>query len=333
MNLKVSILGGGSWGTTVASLVAKNNPTTLWARDKETVDGINTFHRNEKYLAGFTLTESLKASTTMADALKDADVIVMAVPTQCCRAVLEEAKVSIRPWVPIISLSKGLEQGTRLRNTEIIASIMPGHPVGVLTGPNLAKEIMQGQAAATVLAMVDKRLAAPLQNVFSTGLFRVYTNDDVVGCEIAGALKNVIAIAAGMGDGAGAGDNTRAAVITRGLAELTRLGEVMGGKPQTFAGLAGMGDLIATCISPYSRNRSVGVELGKGKKIVDIIAEMNMVAEGVKTCGVVVELANIYGIEMPITQEVNKVLNHGGSVRDAFRGLLSSKTGQESEPG
>lgn len=333
MSLKVAILGGGSWGTTVASLVAKNCPTTLWARDSQTVSDINNFHRNEKYLAGFTLTESLKASESIAETLKDADVIITAVPTQVCRAVLEEAKPSVRPWVPIVSLSKGLEIGTRLRNTEIIESIFPGHPVGVLTGPNLAKEIMQGQAAAAVLAMVDKKIAHTLQQVFRTGLFRIYTNDDVVGCEIAGALKNVIAIAAGMGDGAGAGDNTRAAIITRGLAELTRLGEAMGGKHQTFAGLAGMGDLIATCISPYSRNRNVGMQLGQGKTIKEIIAEMNMVAEGVKTCSVVVELAEIYGIEMPITNEVNKVINHGSSAKDAFRGLLGSKTGSESDPG
>lgn len=333
MILKVAVLGGGSWGTTVASLVAKNCPTTLWARDQNSVDEINKFHKNDKYLTGFNLTESLKASASLSVTLNDADVVVCGIPTQVCRAVLEESKAYIRPWVPIITLSKGLEIGTRLRNSQIIESIFPGHPVGVLTGPNLAKEIMQGQAAAAVLAMVDKRIALTLQNVFSTGLFRVYTNSDVIGCEIAGALKNVIAIAAGMGDGAGAGDNTRAAVITRGLAELTRLGEKMGGKPATFAGLAGMGDLIATCISPYSRNRYVGTQLGVGKTIQEIISEMNMVAEGVKTCGVVVELAEIHGVAMPITQEVNKVLNLGGSVRDAFRGLLRSKIGAESDPG
>ncbi len=333
MALKIAVLGGGSWGTTVASLVAKNCPTILWARDQKTVNDINHFHRNEKYLAGFDLTESLKASSSLSDTLQDADVVVSAIPTQMSRAVLEETKPFIRPWIPIITLSKGLEIGTRLRNTQIIESIFPGHPVGVLTGPNLAKEIMQGQAAAAVLAMVDKRLAAPLQEVFRTGLFRVYTNDDVVGCEIAGALKNVIAIAVGMGDGAGAGDNTRAAVITRGLAELTRLGKAMGGKARTFAGLAGMGDLIATCISPLSRNRSVGVQLGLGRNIEEITTEMNMVAEGVKTCSVVVELAQVYGIEMPITQEVNKVINQNGSVKDAFRGLLRAKIGAESDPG
>jgi glycerol-3-phosphate dehydrogenase (NAD(P)+) len=333
MALKIAVLGGGSWGTTVASMVSKNCPTTLWARDMATVDDINNNHKNEKYLPDFKLSETLKASNSLAFAVQDADIIITGIPTQHCRAVFEEAKTNIRPWVPIISLSKGLELGTRLRNTQIIESILPGHPVGVLTGPNLAKEIMQGQAAAAVLAMVDKRIAVEIQTIFRNGLFRVYTNDDVIGCEIAGALKNVIAIAAGMGDGAGAGDNTRAAVITRGLAELTRLGVALGGKLATFAGLAGMGDLIATCISPYSRNRFVGTQLGLGKTIQEITAEMNMVAEGVKTCAVVVELAQIHNIQMPITAEVNKVLNHGSSVKEAFRGLLKSKTGDESDPG
>jgi glycerol-3-phosphate dehydrogenase (NAD(P)+) len=333
MTLKVGILGGGSWGTTVATLVAKNCPTTLWARDIETINDINKFHRNSKYLEGFTLTEALKGSNSLAETLKDADVIVVAVPTQGCRTVLEEAKQYIRPWVPIISLSKGLEQGTRLRVTEIITSIMPEHPVGVLSGPNLAKEIMQGQAAAAVIAMVDNRISTSLQRVFKTGLFRVYTNDDVIGCELAGALKNVIAIAAGMGDGAGAGDNTRASIITRGLAELTRLGVAMGGKPMTFAGLAGMGDLIATCISPFSRNRYVGTQLGIGRSINDITSEMKMVAEGVKTSSVVIELANLYGVEMPISAEVHKVVNLSGTVKEAFKGLLKSKIGSESDPG
>jgi glycerol-3-phosphate dehydrogenase (NAD(P)+) len=192
---------------------------------------------------------------------------------------------------------------------------------------------MAGQAAASVIAMVDDTIANALQKVFKTGLFRVYTNEDVVGCELGGALKNVIAIAVGMGDGAGAGDNTRAAVITRGLAELTRLGVAMGGKPATFAGLAGMGDLVATCISPLSRNRHVGIQLGKGRKLEAIIEEMSMVAEGVKTCSVVMELAAELGLEMPITSEVYKVVNGGNTVRDAFRGLLRMKMGSEADPG
>ena len=333
MALNVALLGGGSWGTTVASLVSKNNPTTLWARDVETVDSINKHHVNDKYLPGLLLNEDLKASHSLQNTLKNADVVVLGIPSQNCRAVLEDAKKYIRPWVPIVSLTKGLEQGTQMRMTEIIEDILPEHPVGVLTGPNLAKEILEGQAAAAVIAMVDQSIGQALQKVFRTGLFRVYTNDDVIGCELAGALKNVIAIAVGMGDGAGAGDNTRAAVITRGLSELTRLGIAMGGKPMTFAGLAGMGDLIATCTSPLSRNRYVGMQLGKGRSLQAIIAEMSMVAEGVKTCGVVSDLALKYNIEMPITDEVNKVINESCTAIDAFRGLLRTKTGSEAEPG
>ncbi len=333
MKLKVGLLGGGSWGTTVASLTAKNAPTKMWARNMETVDEINKFHRNEKYLPGAKLTKSLQATHSIKEAVQDADVIVMGIPSQSFRHVLEEAKPYIRPWIPIVSLSKGLERGTKMRMTEIIESIMPGHPAGVLTGPNLAREIIAGQAAASVIAMVDDTIAVALQKVFRTGLFRVYTNEDVVGCELGGSLKNVIAIAAGMGDGAGAGDNTRAAVITRGLAELTRLGVAMGGQPATFAGLAGMGDLVATCISTLSRNRHVGFQLGKGRSLDEIIEEMSMVAEGVKTCGVVRELSREYGVEMPITEEVYKVVNDGNSAAQAFRGLLRHKTGSEAEPG
>ena len=333
MKLKVGLLGGGSWGTTVASLTAQNVPTKMWARKSITVDEINKHHRNEKYLPGATLTESLQATTSIKEAIQDADVIVMGVPSQSFRHVLEDARPFIRPWVPIVSLAKGLELGTRMRMTEIIETVMPGHPAGVLTGPNLAREILAGQAAASVIAMVDDTIAVALQKVFRTGLFRVYTNGDVIGCELGGALKNIIAIAVGMGDGAGAGDNTRAAVITRGLAELTRLGVAMGGQPQTFSGLTGMGDLVATCISSLSRNRHVGFQLGQGRTLEDIIAEMSMVAEGVKTCGVVMDLAEHYNVEMQITTEVNKVIQDGSTVKDAFRGLLRQKSGSEADPG
>lgn len=333
MDLKIGLLGGGSWGTTVASMIARKRPVKMWARNQATVDDINNNHRNEKYLPGADLTPSLVATNSIEEAIHDADVLVMGVPSQSFRRVLEDAKPFIRPWIPIISLSKGLEQGTKMRMTEIIETVMPGHPAGVLTGPNLAREIMAGQAAASVIAMVDDAMANELKKVFSTGLFRVYTNVDVVGCELGGALKNVIAIAAGMGDGAGAGDNTRAAIITRGLAELTRLGVAMGGDPLTFAGLAGMGDLVATCSSTQSRNRTVGFHLGKGRTLKEIIDEMSMVAEGVKTCEVVRELAHQYNVEMPITEEMYKVINEGSTVRDAFRGLVGHESGAESEPG
>jgi len=245
------------------------------------------------------------------------------------RETARELAGFLRPWVPIVSLSKGLEQGTRLRMTEVLAAELPGHPCGVLTGPNLAKEILAGDAAATVIAMEDNAIAASLQEVFATSLFRVYTNNDVVGCEVAGALKNVIAIASGMADGLGTGDNTRAAVITRGLAELTRLGCVMGGQAQTFAGLAGMGDLIATCISTQSRNRYVGEQLGKGRPINEIIDEMHMVAEGVKTSKVVMELAEQHRVDLPIAAAVYGVVHDGQPATDAYRGLLGRTVASE----
>ncbi len=333
MKLKVGILGGGSWGTTVASIVAKNTEATIWARNPETVNEINEKHTNSKYLPNAKLTKSLKASNSIEETVKNADLLVMGVPAQSFRKVLQEAKSNIRPWIPIVSLAKGLEIGTKMRMTEVIEEEMPGHPAGVLTGPNLAKEIHFGKAAAAVIAMVDDTIAKELQPIFSSGLFRVYTNDDVIGCELGGALKNIMAIASGMGDGANAGDNTRAAVITRGLSELTRLGVAMGGKGRTFAGLAGMGDLVATCSSAKSRNHHVGFQLGQGKSLEQIIDEMNEVAEGVKTAKVVIELAKDYDVEMPISMEVYKVLYEGNSVNDAFKGLLKIEIGSEKEPG
>lgn len=332
-NLKVGLLGGGSWGTTVAALVARNAPITMWARNADTVKEINENHTNSRYLPEANLPTSLDATADIEQAVADRDVIIMGIPSQNFRSVLEEIKPYIRPWVPIISLSKGLELSTQKRMTEIIDEVCPAHPRGVLTGPNLAREIMAGSAAASVLAMKDQVIVKELQKLFHSGLFRVYTNHDVIGCELGGVLKNIIAIAAGMGDGQGAGDNTRSAVITRGLAEISRLGVAMGGETQTFAGLAGMGDLVATCTSPQSRNRSVGFELGQGRTIQEIIDSMFMVAEGVKSAPAVISLANEYGVEMPIAQEVFEVVQGESSARKAFRGLLKAEIGAESEPG
>ncbi|MEQ9395800.1 NAD(P)H-dependent glycerol-3-phosphate dehydrogenase [Haliea sp.] len=332
-NLKVCLLGGGSWGTTVAALVARNAPVTLWARNAETVQEINTRHSNETYLPGARLPEKLRATADIGEAVASADVIVMGIPSQNFRSVLQQVREHIRPWVPIISLTKGLELDTRMRMTEIIAEVLPGHPVGVLTGPNLAREIMAGQAAASVIAMEDAIIVRELQCLFSSGLFRVYTNTDVVGCELGGVLKNIIAIAVGMGDGLGAGDNTRASLITRGLAEISRLGCAMGGQPETFAGLAGIGDMIATCTSPQSRNRHVGMELGRGKSMATISAEMFMVAEGAKSAPAVMALADQHGVEMPIASDVYKVLSGETSAQRIFRGLLRVTAGAESEPG
>lgn len=331
--LNVGLLGGGSWGTTVASLVSRNAPVTLWARNPDTVTEINEHHSNETYLPGARLPENLVATADIAEAVQSADVIIMGIPSHNFRSVLMEVSKHIRAWVPIISLTKGLELDTGLRMTQVINEVLPGHPVGVLTGPNLAREIMAGQAAASVIAMEDEIILRELQSLFSSGLFRVYTNNDVIGCELGGVLKNIIAIAVGMGDGQGAGDNTRSALITRGLAEVTRLGVAIGGRAETFAGLAGMGDMIATCTSPQSRNRHVGVELGKGRNMQEIIDEMVMVAEGAKSAPAVMALAEKYQVEMPIASDVSRVVAGDSSAIRAFRGLLRVSAGAESEPG
>ena len=332
MATRVGILGGGSWGTTVASLVSRNADVRIWARNPSTVTEINEQHSNGKYLPGVTLPERLVAASTIEQTVSGIDALVMAVPSHGFRAVLEQVKPHLRAGVPVVSLTKGLELDTRKRMTEIIGEVLPGHPTGVLTGPNLAREIIAGQAAASVVAMQDSTIVRELQGLFSSGLFLVYTNDDVIGCELGGVLKNIIAIAVGMGDGQGAGDNTRAALITRGLAEITRLGVAMGGRAETFAGLAGMGDMIATCISPQSRNRHVGIELGRGRSLDDIVKEMVMVAEGVKSVRTVVTLAQQYGIEMPITRDVHRVVVEGGTAKQAYRGLLRVEPGAESDP-
>ena len=331
--LRVAVLGGGSWGTTVAALTTRNAPVTIWARNPDTVAEINEDHRNSTYLPDAELPSSLRATSDIGEAVANADVVVMGIPSQSFRSVLTEVREHLRPWVPVISLTKGLELDTRKRMTEIIDELIPSHPTGVLTGPNLARDIMAGQAAASVIAMDDDVICRTLQSVFKSGLFRVYTNTDVIGCELGGVLKNIIAIAVGMGDGQGAGDNTRAALITRGLAEVSRLGVAMGGHAQTFAGLAGMGDMIATCTSPQSRNRHVGMELGKGKTMERIAEEMFMVAEGAKSAPAVMALAEEYNIDMPISRDVYRVISGETNASGAYRGLLRTAAGSEAEPG
>ncbi len=325
----MTVVGAGSWGTTVAALVAKNTPTTLWARDPVVAEQIRTERCNERYLAGYTLPTSLACTSDLESAVRDADVVVMGVPSQGFRTAVREVASWVRPWVPVVSLTKGLEIDSRLRMSQIVAEELPGHPVAVLTGPNLAKEILAGDAAASVLAIEDQHVASALQPLFSGDLFRVYTHHDVIGCEISGVLKNVIAIASGMADGLGTGDNTRAMVITRGLAEIIRFGTALGGEEATFSGLAGMGDLMATCISPQSRNRSVGEQLGRGRSIAAIIDDMRMVAEGVKTSKVVHEMAAEMDLEMPICEEVYAACHEGRPATDAYRGLLRRRVGHE----
>jgi len=329
--MRIAVLGAGSWGTTVASLVAPRHDTVLWARNPEVAKSVNEEHANAAYLPGFDLPTELVATADFEEAVCEADLLVVGVPTSGFRSVLEEAAPCMRPWIPVVSLSKGLEKGTLLRMTQVVKEVVPGHPVAALTGPNLSYEIMSGKAAASVIATEDLEVAGAIQAVFTRGVFRVYRNDDVIGCEMGGALKNVIAIAAGIGEGLGVGDNTRAAVMSRGLAELARLGVALGAQPTTFAGLAGMGDLIATCMSPHSRNRAVGEQLGKGRRLEDILDEMHMVAEGVKTATVALELAGRHGLDLPICTMIDKVVKGEIEPTDAYWGLTPA--GHEDEPG
>jgi glycerol-3-phosphate dehydrogenase (NAD(P)+) len=330
--MAVAVIGAGSWGTAVAAIVAPKAPTTIWARRPELADAINADHENPDYLPGNALPAALRATSDLEEAVAGAEVVVMGVPSHGYRAVLEQAVELIPSDTPVLSLSKGIEQETLMRMTDVTRDVLQGHDasrIGVLSGPNLAKEIIAGQPAATVIAVRDGATAARLQDLFMAPTLRVYTNRDVVGCEAAGALKNVMAIASGMAHGLGFGDNTTATLITRALAELTRLGSAMGGEPTTFAGLAGMGDLIATCMSSQSRNHRVGYGLGQGRKLGDIINKMNMVAEGVKSTKGVLALADRYIVEMPIAEQVGKVLYEGKDPKDALAELMSRQAKPE----
>lgn len=326
----VVVLGGGAWGTTVASICARRGSTLQWVRSEETAEDVNRSHRNSRYLGpDVELPESLRATTDLEEAIDCADVVVMGVPSHGFRAVLGELAGRLRPWVPVVSLVKGLEQGTNRRMSQIIDEVLPGHPGGILAGPNIAREVAEGYAAAAVLAMPDQHLAANLAGLFRTRRFRTYTTDDVVGVELAGALKNVYAIAVGMGSALNMGENTRAMVMARAIREMAKMGEAAGGHRDTFAGLAGIGDLIVTCTSRNSRNRLVGEQLGAGKPLDEILASMNQVAEGVKASRVIMEFAAQYGVSMPIAREVDIVINRGGRPEDAYRGLAAERPGHE----
>jgi glycerol-3-phosphate dehydrogenase (NAD(P)+) len=309
--MRIAVVGSGSWGTTFASMLAAHHDTALWAREPEVAEGVSRRHVNPLFLPDTPLEPSLEASTSLEAVIEDRELIAVVVPTQHLRAVVEPIGSSVTSEAIILSLAKGIEQTTLARPSQIITELTPGHDaarVGVMSGPNLAREIAAGQPAATVVAMADPAAGDRVQAALMSARFRVYTSTDVVGCEIGGAVKNVIAIAAGIADGLGFGWNTRAALITRGLAELARLGVALGGDPLTFLGLAGNGDLIATCSSPQSRNHRVGFELGEGRELAEILADMTMVAEGVTSAPAVRALADQMDVDMPIVAEVQALL-------------------------
>ncbi len=277
---------------------------------------------NERYLPGVRIPDGLLVTSSLAEALRDAWIVFMAVPSHGFRDVLISAQSLVGGIEAVVSLAKGIEIGTNLRMSQVVAEVLPGIPAGVLTGPNLAREVAQGHPAACVVALPDESLSRRVQSLVHTRTFRTYMGTDVVGCEIAGATKNVMAIAAGIGDGLGLGDNTRAVLITRGLAELGRLGVALGGKVLTFGGLAGVGDLVATCASPQSRNRTVGFALGQGQSLEDIVGGMHMVAEGIKSAGPLVGLARAHGVEMPIAEQVQAIVEGRCSPADALMNLM-----------
>lgn len=327
--MRICVVGGGSWGTTIAALNAPSNETILWARRGELVDEINSEHINSRYLGQHKLPETLRATSDITAAVASADVVAMAVPSQSMRSVMQEVAPNLLSGAVLISLSKGLERGSLLRMSEVIGSIAPSNTVAVLSGPNLAHEILAGQPAASVIACKDLDVSRMLQELFARPAFRLYTNPDVVGCEIGGVVKNVVAIATGIAQGFGFGENTRATIVTRGLAEMSRLGAALGAQTQTFAGLAGLGDVMATCASVHSRNTTVGMRLGKGESIAAITASMPTIAEGVASASAVLALARRHSVEMPITQQVAAVCEGETSAADAWHVLLSRSSKSE----
>ncbi|MEU8247988.1 NAD(P)H-dependent glycerol-3-phosphate dehydrogenase [Nonomuraea sp. NPDC048916] len=324
---KVAVFGTGSWGTTFAMILAEvGNRTILWGRRPELVESIQRAHTNLDYLPGVALPTSLEATTDPAEALDGADFVVLAVPSQSLRVNLAAWREHIPRDAVLVSLMKGIELGTTKRMSEVIREVagVPEERVAVVSGPNLAKEIAQRQPAASVVACVDEGVAARLQKACHLPpWFRPYTNPDVVGVELGGAVKNVIALAVGVSAGMGMGDNVGAMLMTRGLAEISRLGAALGADPHTFAGLAGMGDLVATCVSPLSRNRTFGERLGRGMTLQEVIASTKQTAEGVKSCESVLALARKHDVEMPITEVVVGVVHDGMSPSEAGMLLMS----------
>jgi glycerol-3-phosphate dehydrogenase (NAD(P)+) len=323
-----AIMGAGMWGTTFAQVLCDaGTPAVLWCRRPDVADAVNGRHENPGYLPGITLTPALRATADPREALDGADLVVLAVPAQMLRENLVGWAGLLSPGALLVSLMKGIELGTRQRMSEVIAEVTGAGPdrIAVISGPNLAREIAERQHAATVVACTDDAMAKHLQQACHTGYFRPYTNPDVIGCELGGAVKNVIALAVGIAVGMGLGDNTKAMLITRGLAEIGRLGAALGADQHTFAGLAGMGDLVATCSSPLSRNRTFGENLGRGMALADAAASASQVTEGVKTAGPVLELARTHQVEMPITEVMAQVTQGRIGVGEAA-GLLASRS-------
>jgi glycerol-3-phosphate dehydrogenase (NAD(P)+) len=338
---EIAVIGGGAWGTGIAIVLGRKGThrVRLWAHEPDVCASINEHRVNEKFLPGRRIPDSVTASDDLAATLDGAEIVVSVMPSQHCRALFERMRPLMQPQALIVSATKGLEEGSLQRMTEVITQVLrrddgTAAAVGALSGPSFAQEVARGDPTAVTIASEDVALQRTVQQEFSDSTFRVYTNSDVVGVELGGALKNTIAIAAGICDGLGFGHNSAAALITRGLAEMTRLVVACGGRSETMAGLAGLGDLVLTCTGGLSRNRSVGVELGRGHKLPEIIAGMHgMVAEGVFTTSAAVGLARARGVEMPITEQMHAILHQGKSPREAIQELMTRSGKSETAAG
>jgi glycerol-3-phosphate dehydrogenase (NAD(P)+) len=322
---RAAVFPAGSWGTAFAKVLADaGGEVLLWSRRRDLAEAITARRENPEYLPGVPLPPELRATADPAEALAGSEIVVLAVPSQTLRVNLARWAPAIPPDATLVSLMKGVELGTAKRMSEVISEVagVPAARIAVVTGPNLAREIAEEQPAATVVACIDHARAAAVQRACSTHYLRPYTNVDVVGCELGGAVKNVIALACGMAEGMGFGDNTRASLITRGLAETARLGAALGADPMTFAGLAGLGDLVATCSSPLSRNRTFGERLGRGETLAQAQAATRQTAEGVKSCRSVLDLAGRHGVDVPITEHVVKVCHEGMTPTDMLRSIM-----------
>jgi glycerol-3-phosphate dehydrogenase (NAD(P)+) len=330
---RACVLGAGSWGTALALHLARlGDPVTLWARSKSTAALLSGERENVAYLAGQRFPPNLEVTGDLSDALRDVRLVLFVVPAQHCRPVYRAATPFLPPGADLVIASKGIEEGSLLRLTEILtqeAGDKAGRRAAVLSGPSFAAEVAKGDPTAVVVGSLDEGAAARVQEILSRGNLRVYRSHDPIGLEVAGALKNVVAIATGIAEGLGYGTNTRAALITRGMAEIARLGSRLGGRPETFAGLAGAGDLILTCTGALSRNRSVGLEVGRGRSLREILDGMRMVAEGVATTRAAVALARRHDVDMPIASKVHAVLFEGTAPRDAVTDLLSRPLREE----
>jgi glycerol-3-phosphate dehydrogenase (NAD(P)+) len=328
--MSLAIVGAGSWGTALAIHLARRRESIrLWCREADLIESINRRRENPWFLPGCAIPAGVDAIADLATTLKGADAVIVAVPSEFFGAVMKDAATALAPGVPLISATKGLDPQRHLRMSELLREIHPTAPVAALSGPTFAREVAEGRPTAAAIACVDDAIAARLQRRLGSRELRLYANRDIIGVEIAGALKNVMAIATGLADGLSLGENARAALITRGLAEIARLGVALGASPLTFAGLAGLGDLVLTCTGSLSRNRALGLAVAAGKKRADVEAETRMIAEGTRTVTSALAVATRVGVRMPICTEVGAVLFEGKPARDALAGLLARKMGRE----